>query len=484
MVIGMASFHVYVEGAVDSSPDGMRRLAQAISQRYGLPAADLLTRLGAGRFRVKANVDKVTAEAYLRALEEVGARVTIEEALERAKSDVSGRVSSASTAPMNLRGSTTPPPRAQPSTAPATQRAQPSTPPTGSPVRASGSSTPPTGSPVRVSGSSTPPTGSPVRASGSSTAGSSLPPANAAARQGGSSLPPANRASTPALGAPQRGGASSLPPANAPKPATSPLQSGLSAAFNTRAQSESGFDALGGGALSLSSVDGNDDEGAPTGGSLPSTGGAFGPPPDGAPIAVSLAPDTPPPKTKPGKVASQPLDLFAPPDAEEAEAKVELATDEIEHRARKMSTPPVGVAVAAPSQSQPLASTPAMRRSNPSIQPPSLPASSADMPRGRFAAGVFLSILIGFIPAHLVAASRESTAFNTIDASVNATQNSVEDEDGYRALDGFRDAQLSKKKSERRTIAWQSMLIWAVLGAGAAYVYFRRIPWASRPDAT
>ncbi len=435
----MATFHVYVEGAVDASPDGIRKLAQAIAQRYGLPAADLLTRLGAGRFRVKANVDRVTAEAYLRALEEVGARVMIEEALERAKSDVSGRASSSSTAPMNLRGSTTPPPRAQPSTPPATQ-----------------------------------------------------PPA--AARPGGSSLPPANRTSTPALGAPQRGGASlppsnspqrggaSLPPANASRPAQPPLQSGLAAAFTTRAQSESGFDALGSGALSLSSVDGADEATAA------STGGAFAPPPE--PMAVTLAPDPPRAMTPAkGKPVSQPLDLFAPPDAEEAEAKVELAADEIEHRAKKMSTPPVGVPVSTPQQSQPLASvpnTPAMRRSNPSIQPPPIPASSAlaaEMPRGRFAAGVLLSILVGFVPAHLVAASRENTAFNAIDAQIKATQAAVEDEDAYRALDGFRDAQLSKKKSEKRTIAWQSMLIWGLVGAGVAYVYFRRIPWAPKPGA-
>ncbi len=253
------------------------------------------------------------------------------------------------------------------------------------------------------------------------------------------------------------------------------MQSGLAAAFGARAQSESGFDALGSGALSLSSVDGNDEGPAPT-------GGAFAPPPE--PVAVTLAPD-PKPVPKPGKAApSQPLDLFAPPDAEEAEAKVELAADEIEHRAKKMSTPPVGVPVAAPpGQSQPLSvpNTPAMRRSNPSMQPPSIPASSAlaeEMPRGRFAAGVVLSILIGFVPAHFVAATRESTAFNKIDATVTATQSSVEDEDGYRALDGFREAQLAKKKSERNTIAWQSMLIWAVVGAGAAYVYFRRIPWS------
>lgn len=422
----MASFHVYVEGAVDSSAEGTRKLAQAISQRYGLPAADLLTRLAAGRFRVKANVDKVTAEAYVRALQEVGARVVVEEALERATSDVSGRSSSGSVPPMNLRGSTMPP------------RTEPAAP--------------------RPSSSSLPP------------ANRASTPALGTGQRSGASLPPTNRTTTPPQGAPQRSGASSLPPQSAAPSRPAPaMQSGLAAAFGARAQSESEFGALGSGALSLSSVDGSSDE-PPA-----ASPGGFGPPPEA--VAVSLAPDPVPAAAKP---KTQPLDLFAPPDAEEAEAKVELAADEIAHRAKKMSTPPTGVPVESTPASVP--NTPAMRRSNPSIQPPSVspsaPATSVgDMPRGRFAAGVLLAIILGFVPAHLVAASRETKAFAKIDAQITATQNAVEDEDAYRALDGFRSVQLAKKQSEQRTIAWQSLLIWAVVGAGVAYVYFRRIPW-------
>jgi hypothetical protein len=424
MVTGMATFHVYVEGAVDASPDGVRKLAHAISKRYGLPAADLLTRLTAGRFRVKANVDKVTAEAYVRALEEVGARVVIEES--------DGRTSNPSISPVNLRGSTQPPPRAQ-------------------------ATTPPQGQPTTT----TPP---PNRAS--------TPVLGAAQRSGASSLPPANRVATPPHGT--RSGATSLPPTPPPAVArTSSLQSGLAAAYSGgRAQSESGFDALdalGSGALSLASVDGADDEPA----QAPS--GVFAPPPEPMSVAIAAEPAKAAPKPK-----TQPLDLFAPPDAEEAEAKVELASDEIEHRAKRMSTPPAGAA-----QSQPIASvpnTPAMRRSSPSIPVPSQAATTptSDMPRGRFAAGVILAILIGFVPAHLVASSRESTAYSEIDSQVIATQNAVEDEDQYRALDGFRAAQLGKKKSTRTTIAWQSMLIWAAAGAAVAFVYFRQIPWRSK----
>ncbi|MFN0253067.1 MAG: hypothetical protein ACKV2T_39705 [Kofleriaceae bacterium] len=419
----MATFHVYVEGAVDASPDGVRKLAQAISKRYGLPVADLLTRLTAGRFRVKAGVDEVTAEAYKRALEEVGARVAIEES--------DGRTSNPSIPPVNLRGSTQPPPRAQ-------------------------ATTPPQGQPTTTA----PP---PSR--------TTTPALGATQRSGASSLPPSNRASTPPHGT--RSGATSLPPTTAPAAArASPLQSGLAAAYSGgRAQSESGFDALGGGALSLASVDGADDAPAAD------PGGAFVPPPE--PMAASRAPEVA--KAAAPKSKAQPLDLFAPPDAGEAEAKVELASDEIEHRAKRMSTPPAGTPHAG---DQPIASgpnTPAMRRSSPSIVVPSRAPSSAvsEMPRGRFAVGVMLAIVIGFVPAHLVAASRESSAYSKIDSQIIATQNAVEDEDQYRALDGFRAAQLGKKKSARTTIAWQSMLIWAAVGAAVAFVYFRQIRWKS-----
>jgi hypothetical protein len=71
-------FHVFVEGAKDASPGGLQKLADAIAAHYGLPAADLRARLAAGRFRVKGNVDRATADRYVRDLEGLGARCKIE----------------------------------------------------------------------------------------------------------------------------------------------------------------------------------------------------------------------------------------------------------------------------------------------------------------------------------------------------------------------------------------------------------------------
>src|ERR1041385_1971052 len=76
----MAAFHVFVEGATDGSPAGVERLAQAIGAHYGLPPADLLARLKKARFRVKGNADRETADLYVRDLERLGARVSVEEA--------------------------------------------------------------------------------------------------------------------------------------------------------------------------------------------------------------------------------------------------------------------------------------------------------------------------------------------------------------------------------------------------------------------
>jgi hypothetical protein len=65
---------------VDGATTDVRALADAMAQRYGLPADDLFARLSRGRFRVKANVDLPTAQTYQRDLEALGARVTLEAA--------------------------------------------------------------------------------------------------------------------------------------------------------------------------------------------------------------------------------------------------------------------------------------------------------------------------------------------------------------------------------------------------------------------
>jgi hypothetical protein len=399
----MALFHVYVE-APDRAPETIKRLAETIGKKYGVPVADLEKRLTGGRFRVKANVDRETAEVYAKALGDNGAIVKIEDAV--------------------------------------------ATPAVGTPVviapEGSGSAARTPAQLIRT-GTTTPP---PARPSSSS-----LPP-----RTSSTSLPPANA---------PRSSASSLPPPNQAK--SGPVvASGLAAAYTESAATDLG--ALGTDSISLASLDGSDAVGD----------ASFAPP-------VDLSPTIDKPSAKPAAVSAKakpnndPVDLFAPPEAaEDAAFQVELAADEVEHRARKMSTPPAGIPVPIPVT--PSTATPQLgqikKRATPAAGAPiTVSPDAQEAPRWRFAAGVVLSIVLGFVPAHLIASVREKSAFAKIDQEVTEQQNAADSPDLYEALDGFRSAKQTQKQSEKRSIALLSMLIWGVTGAGLAYVWFRRVPW-------
>lgn len=400
-------FHVFVEGAADDTPEGARRLADAIASHYGLPAADLLARIQAGRFRVKGNVDRATADTYVRDLERLGARCTVEDAT-----------------PANARPATPLPFPAQ----------RPATPPAGLPVAKE---------PL-------------ARASGSALA--DAPPA----RPSGSALadaPPSRPSAPPsALAGYAR-------PAT-PPPVAGAYQSGLAAAFTPEAASSSGGlgalerdDAM----LSLASVDGTDESAIEK-----SPEPAFGPPAAGKS-------DKPDKKARPKDV---PVDIFAPPDAQSADLEVDIAADEHEFTRKKAATSPAASpAVAAPA-------APLQRKSQPAIaaqEPPAMVKASKLGPladeRVRTIAGVVLAILIGFLPAHLIARSREASAYRDIDAQLVSIQAQADTPDAYAQLDYTRAAFLERKKDERRSIALMALAIWALVGGGLAFAWFRKIPW-------
>ncbi len=375
-------FHVFVEGATDGSPAGLSRLADAISAHYGIAAPDLLSRLAKGRFRVKGNIDRATAEAYVRDLTRLGARCAIEEAQ--------------------------PAQRLTPTPFPAIQ-----------------------------------------------------PPAA-----------PPPRTSSPAIGGGQQ------------------YQSGLAAAFSGE-QPVASLGALEGDNVSfaLSSVDGADERsGAPS-------AAAFAPPSE---VGVSASIGPPPAKPRTEKVAKpekgakpkdEPVDMFAPPDAQDAAFLVDIADDEKEFSARKRaSTPPANVPIvpaAEPAPPPSRASTPAMRRSAPSIQPATEPIATAPAAtksgfanqNTRFIAGVVLSMALGFVPAHFVGKWREASAFEAIDRKVIGTQNLAETPEQYELLDQMRADQLAKKHSERRNAAIIAIFVWAAVASGLAFVWFRKIDW-------
>jgi hypothetical protein len=273
----------------------------------------------------------------------------------------------------------------------------------------------------------------------------------------------------------------------------------------------------GSGLLSLASLD----DGAPaaTGAARPAAADAFAPPEDAVP--ASIGPRALRPSARPARPRDEPVDLFAPPDASAAEPTVELADDELARRARKrMTAPPepaavqlapgvpVAPALVAP-RSAPLldsgpagsagggvatrAPAPIVAPAQPTAAPTGTAAGSAApvtmtwladprarlaaSPRARLAVGVLLAVVLGFIPADIIASLRERSAFRAIDARVAAVQDAADSQDSYDALDAFRAEQLQAKRSKRRMVALTSMLIWGAASGALGYVWFWRIRW-------
>jgi len=352
----MAAYHVFVDGSVDASADGKERLAAAIAAHYGLPVAELRTRIASGRFRVKGNADRATADMYLRDLELLGARCSIE-----------------------------------------------------------------TASDANVSKTPLPfPAITPVM------------PAIARTTSGSKNF-----------------------------------QSGLSAAFSGE-QHVGGLGALDddGTVFKLSSVDGID------GADEPPPVASFALPPAQSMQSASIGPPAQKQAAKAKPVASaEPIDMFAPPDAEDDNFQVHLAPEEEARAASKR--------VSVPSATEPEPVAPPTRQSQPSMQAPTLPVgprpSGLADPKIRFAAGVIIAILVGFIPAHIIAGMREKSAYAEIDAKVDEVQKQSDAPDTYASLDVFRATQLEHKHEDRRNAALLAMLIWAAAGAGVAFVWFKKI---------
>lgn len=459
----MAAYHVFVDGSVDDSPMGLKDLANAIASHYGLNAAELLPRLQKGRFRVKTNADEATAAAYKRDLEKLGAICTIEEA---------NAINSQRTPPAGLPTvkPTTPPGLGAAGAAPASR---PAPPPTG--LAAAGTTTPP------ANRANTP-------ASGLAAAGTTTPPSNRAntpasgLAAAGITTPPANRPAPPSALA-----AAGPSPSTPPPMGGAQFQSGLSAAFSGEMPAAD-LGALGGDALSVSSLDGVDDK--------PSAPGTFTPPGGGGlPASIGPAPDKPETKDAKGakgaKPKDEPLDMFAPPDMQGEEFKVDIAADEADFAGKRSSTPPpmatVNEGPPPPERvsSQKIPTTPApARKSQPSLQVPNEPVTTMPSKLGplgdervRFAAGVLLAVLLGFVPAHFVAKMKEESASEAVDRKVIAAQQQADTPELYANLDRMRSDQLDRKKSEQRNAAIIGFAIWALCGGGIAFAWFKKIPW-------
>ena len=278
------------------------------------------------------------------------------------------------------------------------------------------------------------------------------PPAGTPTPPAGTPLPP-RTTTLPSAGP--------LPPRAPTPPAGTPYASGLAAAFTGEIPKASlgALEKLEDGALSLASVDGSDGSG-PVAQPV-----AFAPPPgfEAPPPAEAKAKPAAP--AKPERPRDEPLDLFVPPDLASDSLQVDLAPED---------KPPPRPSAPELRRSQPIATVAAPAEAARAATPRRHPLADA---RVRLVAGVVIAILLGFLPAHIVARIREKAAFGDVDRKVLAMQADIQTDDAYEQLDTRRADLLERKYSERNSIAIMAFLIWAAAGGGIAYLWFRRMPW-------
>jgi hypothetical protein len=97
--------------------------------------------------------------------------------------------------------------------------------------------------------------------------------------------------------------------------------------------------------------------------------------------------------------------------------------------------------------------------------------------RVRFALGLVIAIVLGFVPAHVIASIREHNAYHSVDAMVEQRQTDATAQEDYDALDAFRAKQLEDKRSAHHSIAIMAFVIWGLTAGGLGFVWFRQLPW-------
>jgi hypothetical protein len=95
----------------------------------------------------------------------------------------------------------------------------------------------------------------------------------------------------------------------------------------------------------------------------------------------------------------------------------------------------------------------------------------------RLIAGAVLAVAIGAVPALLIGSARERSAFAQLDGELDKRQSEIRTRDAYDGLDRVRATFIERKRAERQSIAITSLMIWAVVGGGFTWLWFRKLDW-------
>ncbi len=494
-VVAESLFNVVVERPRATGPDAATALAAAISARYGIPAADLERRLVRGKFRVKSRVDRATAEAYVVDLTRLGA-VCVLQAVEPA-TPPSGETE-AVTLPQVVRAQA---PRPASDRGPRVSAPDPRPASDRGPRVSADDIRPPSDRGPRVSA----PDPRPASDRGPRVSAADLrPPTDQGPRvPAADARPPTDRGPrVPAADArPPTDRSPRLPLAPPPEPVTSgnPLDLGaLSGGFN----------------LTLSTLDGANPD-ATAGGaaarvaqsaSLPAS---FGPAPTPAPTPTPQPATTPsgsssrlpragsaPAPTPAVRGPAMPVEAlagidrrFEPPRGEGEDAEVVLDTAMPSRRERGPANVRItGASVGGPGPIPTHTPVPLPPRvvdvtSRPGMIVASASRSSTTTGGGlrdarvRMVVGAMLAVGLGFVPAHIVGTMREQAAYNELDRDLARREASIRTREDFAAFDAVRDSYAARKRSARTNIVLVSLLVWAAVGGGVAWLWFRKVDW-------
>lgn len=468
-------FNVVIERPRSSAPDAVAALAAAIAARYGIPAADLERRIARGSFRVKSRVDRTTADTYAADLTRLGAVCAVLPVDEgRAPSSPPSGDGEPVTLPQvgrdGVRPATGQGPRvAAEAVRPPSDRA---------PRVAAEAVRPATGQGARLVAEAARP------ASERGARVSFAPPSEPAAR------PASDRGPRLPLEAPAEPERSAAP---APARSGNPLDLGALSGEMP---------------LLLSTLDGAAaDGGAARGAQLPASFGppAPAPPPEPAPAPSSSSPRLPragsgggpasaPTSTPAVRGPAMPLSeaaevdrRFAPPDAG-VEVEVALETAVPSRRelagAAQRSTGPTSTTPPPAEQGRAAVTLPprvgegARVAAATAVAPaPAVRGTGLRDARIRLVAGAVLAVGLGFVPAHVVATLREHSVYTELDRELTRKEATIRTREEWETFAGLRDAIAERKRDARRNIALLSLVVWAAVGGGVAYVWFRKLDW-------
>lgn len=98
--------------------------------------------------------------------------------------------------------------------------------------------------------------------------------------------------------------------------------------------------------------------------------------------------------------------------------------------------------------------------------------------RVRFAVGVMLAVLVGFVVTSIVASSREASRYSTIIAELKAEYDAAETSVAWDALDDSRATALETLSVRRRNVVIMSVFLWLIVAGIFAFLWLRVLDWS------